>query len=180
MKNSTRIKRHAIVLCSLWLTFALPVHSQTRAELQKQTKVLLEAYGLEEPAKLFATFLLYLTKGEKEKAYSLVETKAKVKAVIEKSEDFKYLKVHQPEIPSIDLIGYRYVSNTVVSLLYSVTTKDGPVAIRMDFYTFENNAVVAQIRLTREWDEILALVDTLRQLPGPVEFPVKRTKPSGD
>ena len=74
------------------------------------------------------------------------------------------------EIASADFVGFRLVSTTVVSLLYVMVTRDGPVAVRIDAYSFKKDLHISQIHITRKWDEMMRLVDSVRLLPATMEL----------
>jgi hypothetical protein len=101
----------------------------------KEMADLIEVYGIEKPAKATAIYLRHLMEGQKQDAYDLIQTQDTVKRFIGKSADLKYLKANFTEIPSVDLIGFRMHSTTIVSFLYVLTTRDGPAAVRVDAFS---------------------------------------------
>jgi len=170
MKFEITIHRCAVLLGSLWLVIAPSLRAQTGTDLAKQSREILDTYGLETPSKHVAIYLWRLMEGKKETAYEMFETKESVKRALEKSAELKYLKAHIAEVASLDFVGFRMVSTTVISFLYVMTTREGPVAVRIDSYSFGKKLVVSQIRMTREWEEMMRLVDSVKQLPASMEF----------
>ena len=119
---------------------------------------------------MMAAYLWHLAKGEKDKAFGIFETKDAVKRAIDKSDDIKFIRARAAEIVSVDFIGYRLISTDIISLLYIVMTREGPVVIRVDSYTYEKKFNIVQIRTARRWDDLMRLVDSVPELPASIEF----------
>ena len=174
MKRSSETRR--IALCvGFWLAIASTLCAQEgverkKAELTKEMTELLGVYGIEKPAKGIAIYLYHLMSGKKEKAYDAIETKDSAKKFIEKSPELKYLKANFADIPNVDFIGFRLVSTTISSYLYVMTTRDGPVAVRVDCFAFKNKFYLSQIHITRQWDEIMKMADSVRLLSASMEI----------
>ena len=139
--------------------------STKKPDLAKESRVLLDVYGLEHPAKVVAQYLWHLVKRENEKAYELIETQTAAKRFVESSADLKYLRGNSADISGVDFIGFRMVSTTIVSFLYVTTTQDGPVAISVNTFSFKSKWHVSEIRITRKWDDIVKNADSVRLLP---------------
>jgi hypothetical protein len=174
MKKTLRMCHLWILLPLFWLVIARPIQAQEPSEqkkdLIKEMTDLIEIYGIEKPAKVTAIYFRHLMEGKKQDAYELIQTQDPVKRFIDKSADLKYLTANAADIPSMDLIGFRMLSTTVVTFLYVLTTRDGPVAVRVDAFSFNKKFYISDIRIARQRDEIMKMADGVRLLPASMEL----------
>jgi hypothetical protein len=165
------------LLAALWLIIAPPIQAQERSEQRKdpiqEMTDLIEMYGIEKPAKATAIYVRHLMEGKNQDAYELIPTQDPVKRFINKSADLKYLKANASDIPSMDLIGFRMLSTTIVTFAYVLTTRDGPVAVRVDAFSFNKKFYISELRIIRQRDEILKMADSVRLLPASMELKFK-------
>jgi hypothetical protein len=110
----------------------------------------------------------------------LFKTSESVKKLISTSEGFKLLNRHSSKVSDFDLVAFRLVSTSLFSLVYTITTPDGPVALRMDFYAFERKLTLSDIRVTHKWDNMLRLIDRATQLPAALSIGIKPNHPGPD
>jgi hypothetical protein len=175
VKRAIKVQCCTVLLSALWLMMAPLLHAQKGAggDLAKQTQQILDTYGLEQPAKAGAVLLRHLIEGKKDKAYGVFELKDPIKRSLEKSEDLKFLKARAADVASVDFVGYRLISTDILSLLYVLMTRDGPVVVRLDFYSFDKKLHMIQMRTARQWDEMMQLIDSVRELPASLEFKIE-------
>jgi hypothetical protein len=66
------------------------------------------------------------------------------------------------------LVGARGYGDQTGTLLFTITTKDGPIAIKLYHYQFGNSRYIGKVEVTDDWEEIDKMYQTVDILQTPV------------
>ncbi len=158
---------------------AFPVKAQDPVVSPAQDDLVSSAYGelrergLEPLTKLSSFYILAILNDNTTKPFSLIKTSDELRKHLAESPEIRNIVDITKGTSAIDLVGYRFYSTTVVTLVDLITTPKGPLCIRMNLYTSGKVVSLQSLSITTSWLEMDDIMDRVTQLPATLNLQLK-------
>jgi hypothetical protein len=117
----------------------------------------------------FAPFLRAIVTRRINQAEQIFKMRRSVLTSLEQPNAIRILgHFNKPDQLELNLIGGRMLGNSVGTLLFTISTQEGPVAFKIFHYGFDKDIYIGRLDVTDDWDEIERLAATVDPLPQPV------------